>query len=44
MQLQCDLDLDKAVTQVLQAEAMKKEQPLLCTGGDSNGEMAVGSL
>ena len=45
MQLQPDLDLDKAVlTQVLQGETMKKQQPIICTGGDNNGEIAVGSL
>ena len=45
MLLQPDLDLDKAVlTQVLQGKAMKKQQPILHTGGDSNGEVAVGSL
>ena len=44
MQLQPDLDLDKAVTQVLQAEAVKKQQPLLRTGGDSKGEVAGGVI
>ena len=45
MQLQPDLDLDKAVlTQVLQGEAMKKQQTILHTGGDNKGEVAVGLL
>ena len=44
MQLQPDLDLEKAVTQVLQAEAMKKQQPLLRMGGIEKGEGVVGAV
>ena len=43
MQLQPDLDLEKAVTQVLQAEAVKNQQPLLRVGGVEKGEGAVGA-
>ena len=44
LQLQPDLDLEKAVTQVLQAEALKRQQPLLHTGGVDKGEGAMGAV
>ena len=44
MQLQPGLDLEKAVTQVLQAEAVKNQQPLLRVGGVDKGQGAVGMV
>ena len=42
MQLQPDLDLEKAITQVRQAEAIKQDQPLLRGGSDVKADTPVG--
>ena len=42
MQLQPDLDLEKAIAQVRQAEAIKQQQPLLRGGSDVKADTPVG--
>ena len=44
MQLQPDLDLEKAVTQVRQAEAIKQQQPLLRSGSVGKPDTPVGTV
>ena len=44
MQLQPDLDLKKAVTQVRQAEAIKQQQPLLRSGSVGKPDTPVGTV
>lgn len=44
MQLQPDLDLEKAITQVRQAEAIKQQQPLLRSGSGGKADTLVGAV